>query len=72
LDILLSFEVHLVIQAVISSRSHLALQTSLNGELLFLIISATVAANAGQMFPQIIDICHQSAYFLLFGEHGLR
>ncbi len=66
-----SFEVHLVIQAVISSRSHLELQTSVNGELLFLIISATVGGNTGQMFLQITDISHQSPYFLLFGEHCL-
>ena len=57
-----SFEVHLVIQAVISSRSHLALQTSVNGELLFLLITATVAANSGQIFLQIIEISNQSAF----------
>jgi hypothetical protein len=43
------FGVHLVIQAVISSLSHLCLATSLNDKLLSLIGNATVWENRGQI-----------------------
>ena len=39
-------------QAVITSRSQVALQTSLDGKLLSLISSATVLASAGQKFSR--------------------